>query len=183
MYYWHKFCIDSCCVLTAIVKKNDSRSNQFKALSEYEYKHTPWSFISNFYNCLQMHFLAVLTVNNWQYLFWIVPEINNVYYTFIKILYDTSEFGYAGLFYYLLTGNIYSYTESQECIDLTFNFLVEDLDPSLNALIYLSIPTYFYLLILYKEFKIFRWNVNINSYMLFCLLIWLTKEAIGDDKS
>lgn len=52
---------------------------------------------------------------------------------------------------------------------------VEDLDPSLNALIYLSIPTYFYLLILYKEFKIFRWNVNINSYMLFCLLIWLTK--------
>lgn len=105
------------------------------------------------------------------------------YYTFIKILYDTSEFGYAGLFYYLLTGNIYSYTESQECIDPTFNFLVEDLDPSLNALIYLSIPTYFYLLILYKEFKIFRWNVNINSYMLFCLLIWLTKEVIGDNKS
>lgn len=67
------------------------------------------------------------------------------YYTFI--LYDTFEFGYAGLFYYLLTGNIYSYTESQECIDPTFNFLVEDLDPSLNALIYLSIPTYFYLLI------------------------------------
>lgn len=60
---------------------------------------------------------------------------------------------------------------------------VEDLDPSLNALIYLSIPTYFYLLILYKEFKIFRWNVNINSYMLFCLLIWLTKEVIGDNKS
>lgn len=45
------------------------------------------------------------------------------YYTFIKILYDTFEFGYAGLFYYLLTGNIYSYTESQECIDPTFNFL------------------------------------------------------------
>lgn len=105
------------------------------------------------------------------------------YYTFIKILYDTFEFGYAGLFYYLLTGNIYSYTESQECIDPTFNFLVEDLDPSLNALIYLSIPTYFYLLILYKEFKIFRWNVNINSYILFCLLIWLTKEVIGDNKS
>lgn len=60
---------------------------------------------------------------------------------------------------------------------------VEDLDPSLNALIYLSIPTYFYLLILYKEFKIFRWNVNINSHMLFCLLIWLTKEVIGDNKS
>lgn len=60
---------------------------------------------------------------------------------------------------------------------------VEDLDPSLNALIYLSIPTYFYLLILYKEFKIFRWNVNINSYILFCLLIWLTKEVIGDNKS
>lgn len=60
---------------------------------------------------------------------------------------------------------------------------MEDLDPSLNALIYLSIPTYFYLLILYKEFKIFRWNVNINSYILFCLLIWLTKEVIGDNKS
>lgn len=60
---------------------------------------------------------------------------------------------------------------------------VEDLDPSLNALINLSIPTYFYLLILYKEFKIFRWNVNINSYILFCLLIWLTKEVIGDNKS
>lgn len=60
---------------------------------------------------------------------------------------------------------------------------VEDLDPSLNALIYLSIPTYFYSLILYKEFKIFRWNVNINSYILFCLLIWLTKEVIGDNKS
>lgn len=45
------------------------------------------------------------------------------YYTFIKILYDTFEFGYAGLFYYLLTGNIYSYTESQECIDPTFNLL------------------------------------------------------------
>lgn len=29
------------------------------------------------------------------------------YYKFIKILYDTFEFGYAGLFYYLLTGNIY----------------------------------------------------------------------------
>lgn len=124
MYYWHKFCIDLCCVHTAIVKKkHDSRSNQFKALSEYEYIHIPWSFISNFYNCLQMHFLAVLTVDNWQYLFWIVPKINNVYYTFIKILYDTFEFGYAGLFYYLLTGNIYSYTESQECIDPTFNFL------------------------------------------------------------
>lgn len=60
---------------------------------------------------------------------------------------------------------------------------VEALDPSLNALIYLSIPTYFYLLILYKEFKLFRWNVNINSYILFCLLIWLTKEVIGDNKS
>lgn len=44
------------------------------------------------------------------------------YYTFI--LYDTFEFGYAGLFYYLLTGNIYSYTESQECMDPTFNFLI-----------------------------------------------------------
>lgn len=69
-----------------------------------------------------MHFLAVLVIDN-VYLIWIVPKINNVYYTFIKILYDTFEFGYAGLFYYLLTGNIYSYTESQECIDPTFNFL------------------------------------------------------------
>lgn len=56
---------------------------------------------------------------------------------------------------------------------------VEDLDPSLNALIYLSIPTYFYLLILYKEFKIFRWNVNINSYMLF-LFAYMADE--GSDR-
>lgn len=60
---------------------------------------------------------------------------------------------------------------------------VEDLDFLLNVLIYLSIFIYFYLFILYKEFKIFRWNVNINSYIFFCLFIWLTKEVVGDNKS
>lgn len=57
---------------------------------------------------------------------------------------------------------------------------VEDLDPSLNALIYLSIPTYFYLLILYKEFKIFRWNVNINSTLYAFLFAYMADE--GSDR-
>lgn len=109
------------------------------------------------------------------------------YYTFIKILYDTFELAMLDYFIIYLPVIYIAIPKAKNVqIQLSTSLLlmyVEDLDPSLNALIYLSIPTYFYLLILYKEFKIFRWNVNINSYILFCLLIWLTKEVIGDNKS
>lgn len=56
---------------------------------------------------------------------------------------------------------------------------VEDLDFLLNVLIYLSIFIYFYLFILYKEFKIFRWNVNINSLYVF-LFVYMVDE--GSDR-
>lgn len=65
--YW---VFKSDCVHTAIKKKR-FRSNQFKALLVYEYKHS--CLFSPFYNCLQMHFLAVLSsiIDN-IYLIWIL---------------------------------------------------------------------------------------------------------------
>lgn len=91
-------------VFIQLLKKKRFRSNQFKALLVYEYKHS--CLFSPFYNCLQMHFLAVLS-----------SIIDNIYLIWILYIYSYFIWYSWGWLWWIILLSTYSYTESQEYMD------------------------------------------------------------------